>query len=280
MLPAAAAIGKSTSTGPALFPPARVFTRRPLPPNDLTAPGLLGYGVPTMHAHHTGSLPRPAWQKIAIAVAAIGALAALWRFTPLAQYLTPQQLGSWARLLRESTWAPFALVLAFIPAAFVMFPLPVLILIGVLAFGPLAGLSYGMTGAAAAIVATYCAGRMMRYETLRSLLGHKLDGARDLFHGHTIVAAFAVSTVPVPPFGVQGIMAGAMRVSFWQYAIGTLLAMLPGAVLAAFFGREIARGLQDPGTLSWPLLALTVVAFALFGYFAKRWAARRRAKSG
>ena len=229
-----------------------------------------------MHAQHTDSLSRPAWRKIGVAVLIIGALAGLWRFTPLAQYVTPQSLASLARVLRHSTWAPIVLVLAFIPAAFIMFPLPLLILIAVLAFGPLRGLSYGMSGAAAAIVATYCAGRILRYETLRSVLGEKLDGARDLFQGHTIVAAFAISTVPVPPFGVQGIMAGAMRVSFWQYMVGTLAAMLPGAILAAVFGREIARGFEDPGTLSWPLLAVTVIAFSLFGYFAKRWAARRR----
>src|SRR4051812_25606041 len=242
---------------------------------DLTAPRLLAGNHSPMHAHHTAARHSPAWRKIAIALVAIGALAAVWRFTPLAEYLTPRSLASWARVLRQSTWAPIALVVSFIPAAFIMFPLPLLILIAVLAFGPWAGLSYGLSGAAAAIAATYCAGRVMRYETLRSLLGGKLDDARDLFHGHTIVAAFAVSTVPVPPFGVQGILAGAMKVSFWQYAVGTLLAMLPGAVLAAVFGHEIARGVQGPGTLSWPLLALTVIACALFGYFAKRWAARR-----
>src|SRR3954447_25561166 len=120
-----------------------------------------------MHADHTDSLQRPAWRKIAIGALLIGAAAALWRFTPLADYVTPQSLASWARVMRQSTWAPIALVLAFIPAAFIMFPLPLLILMAVLAFGPLAGLSYGMSGAAAAITATYCAGRMLRYETLR-----------------------------------------------------------------------------------------------------------------
>jgi len=85
-----------------------------------------------MHAHPTDSLRRPAWRKIACGILVIGVLGALWRFTPLAHYLTPQRLASWARVLRQSTWAQIALVLAFIPAAFVMFPLPLLILIAVL----------------------------------------------------------------------------------------------------------------------------------------------------
>jgi uncharacterized membrane protein YdjX (TVP38/TMEM64 family) len=229
-----------------------------------------------MHVHDRGSLERPAWRKIAFALAGIAVLAALWRFTPLAQYLAPRSLAAFADMLRASSWAPIALVAAFVPAAFVMFPLPLLILVAVLAYGPLMGLSCGMAGATAAIAATYCAGRLMRYERLRSLFGHRLDGARDLFHGHTIAASFAVSTVPVPPFGVQGIMAGCLRVSFWQYLLGTLLAMLPGAVLAAVFGREIVRGFQDPGTLSWPLIGVTLVGFAVFGYFAKRWVRQRK----
>lgn len=220
-----------------------------------------------MHAH----------RKIFTAVVAISALAAAWRFTPLAHYLTPQALGVFARMLRESTWAPIFLMSSFVLAAFVMFPLPLLILLSVLAFGPVAGLSYGMSGAAAAVVATYCAGRMLRYETLRSILGERLDQARDLFHGHTIVAAFAVSTVPVPPFGVQGIIAGVMRVSFWQYASGTLLAMLPGAVLAAVFGAEIARGVENQSAFSWLAVGLALLGFGAFAYFAKRWASRRQA---
>src|SRR3954468_17114441 len=80
---------------------------------DLTAPRLLAGNHSPMHAHHTAARHSPAWRKIAIALVAITALAAVWRFTPLAEYLTPRSLAAWARVLRQSTWAPIALVVSF-----------------------------------------------------------------------------------------------------------------------------------------------------------------------
>lgn len=220
-------------------------------------------------------LRRPAWGKIAVAFCVLAALAAAWRYTPLAEMITPQGIGEWARVIRQSRWAPFALVLAYIPAAFVLFPRPLLTLIAVLAFGPLLGFTYGIAGILAAALATYWAGRGLRYQRVRRVFGAKLDEARHIFRGHAVLAVFAVNMVPVPPFGVQGIMAGAMRLNVWQYALGTLLAVLPGALLATTFGDQIVTALEDPSNVSYRLIGVAVVLFAGFVYFARRWALRR-----
>src|SRR5688572_28578170 len=82
---------------------------------------------------------RPAWGKLIVAALALAALAAAWRYTPLSEYITGQRLSGWARAMRETPWAPMALVIAYTPAAFVMFPRPVLTLIAVIAFGPWPG---------------------------------------------------------------------------------------------------------------------------------------------
>jgi hypothetical protein len=39
---------------------------------------------------------RPAWMKLIAALAIAGALAAAWRYTPLADYLTAERVGAWA----------------------------------------------------------------------------------------------------------------------------------------------------------------------------------------
>jgi phospholipase D1/2 len=218
---------------------------------------------------------RPAWGKIAVALGVLAGLAAAWHFTPLAEMITPQRLGEWARVVRQSRWAPFVLVVAYIPAAFVLFPRPLLTLIAVLAFGPLLGFTYGMLGILAAALVTYWVGRAVRYQTVRRVLGERLDEARHIFRGHAVLAVFAVNMVPVPPFGVQGIMAGAMRLNVWQYSLGTLLAVLPGALLATTFGNQIMAALEDPAQVSYWLMGAAVVLFAGFVYFARRWASRR-----
>src|SRR5437016_2813465 len=69
---------------------------------------------------------RPAWGKIVAAALVLVALAALWRYTPVSQFLTAERLVAWARVVRATRWAPLALVLAYTPAAFLMFPRPLL----------------------------------------------------------------------------------------------------------------------------------------------------------
>ena len=192
----------------------------------------------------------------------LGGLAAAWRYTPLAEMISAQRLTEWAGLARQSRWAPIVLILAYIPAAFVLFPRPLLTLVAVLAFGPLLGFTYGMLGVLAAALVTYYVGRSLRYQTVRRVLGERLDDAKEIFRGQTVLAVFAVNMVPVPPFGVQGIMA-------------TLLAVLPGALLAMTFGHQLSAALEDPTKTSYAVIGAAVLLFAAFVYFGRRWATRR-----
>ena len=219
---------------------------------------------------------RPAWGKIALAAIVMAALAAAWRYSPLADYLTPHRLADWARAARRTRWAPIALIAAYTPAAFVLFPRPLLTLISILAFGAWLGLAYSAAGILGAALATYGAGRFMPYETVRRIAGDMLDEAGPIFRGHAIVAVFAANMVPVPPFGVQGLMAGYMRLNVWQYSLGTLLSMLPTALMLAAFGHEVSTGLRGEGGVSYWLLGLPLVGMAIFAFLGRRWAQRRR----
>src|SRR3954467_5556540 len=89
---------------------------------------------------------QPAWNKLIVAALVLGALAAAWRFTPLAQLITPEHVSGWARVVRQAKWAPAALVLAYTPAEFIMFPRAALTLLGSIAFGPWRGFAYGFAG--------------------------------------------------------------------------------------------------------------------------------------
>lgn len=220
---------------------------------------------------------KPAWGKIAIIALTIAALAALWRYTPLAESITPQRILAWARVVRETRWAPLVLVLAYTPGAFIMFPRPLLTLVGVIAFGSWLGFVYSMTGILGATLATYYAGRLLRYDTVRRLAGEKLDTASKMVRRHTVLTVFAASLVPTPPFAVQGIMAGAMRIKVWPYALGTLLGMLPGVLTTTLFGGQIATALEDPSEISFWLIGAAVVLLAAT-YVAGRWFAHEQRK--
>jgi uncharacterized membrane protein YdjX (TVP38/TMEM64 family) len=206
---------------------------------------------------------------------ALLALALAWKFTPLADYLTRENAMSWARSARENRWAPVAVVLAYTPAAMLMFPRPFLTLLTIIAFGRWLGFAYSAAGIMLAAMATYYAGRLMRKKTVLRFAGGGFEDTSKVLREHGIAAVFASNQIPVPPFFLQGIIAGAIRIPAWQYAVGSVLGMLPGLVAAFFFAGELRAWLEDPATINWWIVAAAAVFFFAFGWWVRRWFTRR-----
>lgn len=182
---------------------------------------------------------------------------------------------SWARALRKNPWAPAALVLAYTPASLVMFPTPVLTLFSVIAFGAWRGGWYALGGIMLSAFALYAVGRFVRYEKVRRFASRGVDDARAFAREHGIVAVIAANLMPVPPFGVQCFLAGAVRMKFWEFAVGNLVSRAPGVIVAALFARELLAALDDESVNLW-LLVPAAAAFVAMVYFGRRWAERRR----
>jgi uncharacterized membrane protein YdjX (TVP38/TMEM64 family) len=204
-------------------------------------------------------------------VLACAALAAAWRYTPLSELITAERIIGWARAVRETKWAPVVVILIYTPAAFLMFPRPLLTLLTVIAFGPWLGFAYGMTGILVSALATYCAGRLLSRETVKRLAGEMLDHMSKRLRSHGLAAVTAVRIVPAAPFTIEGIVAGALRIKLWHYMLGTFLGMLPGVLATSVFGDQIATALEDPSKINWWIVAGVVLAFAVFTYFVRRW---------
>jgi uncharacterized membrane protein YdjX (TVP38/TMEM64 family) len=218
---------------------------------------------------------KPAWGKLALYCAALLALALVWRFTPLADLLTRENAAAWSRYARGTPWAPLAIILSFTPAALILFPRPFLTLLAVITFGRWLGAAYSAAGIMLAAMATYYLGRVLRRDTVLRLAGGGLEEAGKLLREHGIIAVFGSNQLPVPPFAVQGIIAGALRMPAWQYAVGSLLGMAPGLLAATLFAGELHAWIEDPTTLSWWVLGAVLAVFAAFIWLARRWYARR-----
>lgn len=218
---------------------------------------------------------KPAWGKILLTVAVFAGLAAAWRYTPLSELITAERITAWARALREVKWAPIAVMLVYTPAAFLMFPRPLLTLFTVIAFGPWLGFAYGMTGILGAALATYYAGRVMKRKTVQRLAGDKLNDGSKALRSHGLLAVTAVRIVPVAPFAIEGIIAGALRIKLWHYMLGTFLGMLPGVLATSVFGDQIATALEDPSKINYWLVGAVTVAFIVMTWLVRRWFSRQ-----
>src|SRR5207245_3161606 len=111
------------------------------------------------------------------------------------------------------------------------------------------------------------------------LAGSKFERFGGLLREHGVMTIFAANLLPTPPFAVQGIIAGAIRIPLARYAAGTLLSLLPGLIAVLIFGHQLIVALEDPSTVSYVVIASTAVGFALAMYLALRWSAAGRNRS-
>jgi uncharacterized membrane protein YdjX (TVP38/TMEM64 family) len=219
---------------------------------------------------------RPAWGKLGLILLAALALAAAWRYTPLAELASRQRILEWVRLARSSTWAPFALAAAYTPAALIMFPRPLLSLLAIVAFGIWVGAACVAAGVLGAALATYFIGRLVPVPAVRRLAGEHFERLSALLREHAILAVFAANMLPTPPFVVQGMLAGAIRLKLWKYVTGTVLSLAPGLAALLVFGHQITTALEDTSKVSYAAIGMAAVGLALVVFLATRWLARQR----
>ena len=226
------------------------------------------------HAEESVTQDKPAWGKIAGLIAVIAALMALWRLTPLREVATAEAAIQWAKAFGEQWWAPLVLMAAYTPACLVMFPRPLITLAAVLAFGPWLGFTYSLLGICASAAVTWWMGRHMRRDTVRRLAGPRLDRMIDVLKKHGLVAMTLLRLVPIAPFAVESIVAGAIRMKLWHVVVGTAIGLLPGTLTTTVFGDAIETAVTGAGEVNWWLVGAAIALLAGGAWAVKRWFTR------
>ena len=207
---------------------------------------------------------------IAGVIAAIASLALIWRFTPLADVVTAENVLDVAQSFARYWWSPLLLVLAYTPASMVMFPRPLITMAAVVTFGPWAGLAYAMAGVLLAGVVGFALGRLVTRNTVRRIAGPRLRRLSEVLKRRGIIAVALVRLVPVAPYQVVNVVMGAMRLRLRDFVAGTFIGMLPGSLAATVLSDQIAVALQDPRHINGWLIGAVVCAVAGLAYFGHR----------
>ena len=113
----------------------------------------------------------------------------------------------------SSTWAPAYVVGAFMLGGLVAFPLILLIAGTAAAFGPVLGFAYAAAGSLASALLTYFIGVWLGRDTLESVLGPRLNRIRARIQRSGILAVAAIRLVPIAPFTIVNMVAGASGIA-------------------------------------------------------------------
>jgi phosphatidylserine/phosphatidylglycerophosphate/cardiolipin synthase-like enzyme/uncharacterized membrane protein YdjX (TVP38/TMEM64 family) len=211
-----------------------------------------------------GSMPERSVPKIVKAVViglVIIAAALIWEYTPLATMINPKAVGHALRHFAHGPLAPFVVVGAFVLGGLVVFPVVVLIAATAATFGPALGFLYAAIGTMASALVTYAVGARLGKQTLRDLLGPRLDNVRKRVARKGVIAVALIRLVPVAPFTVVNLLAGASEITLMQYLLGTAIGMLPGIFMMSVLGHQLSQIILHPNMFSLLMLAAAVVVW-------------------
>ena len=104
-----------------------------------------------------------------------------------------------------------------------LFPVTVLVGVSAILFGPLLGTLYALIGAMISGAATFAIGRRLSRETVRGLAGRRLNDLSRRLGERGLLAIVFVRVVPVGPFSIVNIVAGASHIRWRDFILGTLI---------------------------------------------------------
>jgi phosphatidylserine/phosphatidylglycerophosphate/cardiolipin synthase-like enzyme/uncharacterized membrane protein YdjX (TVP38/TMEM64 family) len=201
----------------------------------------------------------------AVLFAAVLALGGAWKWTPLGNLATPESLAELANRIEGLPAAPLLVIGAFVVGGMAAVPVTLLIAATAFLFGPWEGFAYSLGGSLLSAMATFGIGRLLGRRLVGQLTGRRLFRLSRLLRRRGLVAVMTVRVVPVAPFTFVNLAAGAFRIRFLDFALGTVIGMAPGLFAISFFGEQLSHAVRHPGWKSFLvliLLAAVIVAAA------------------
>lgn len=120
-------------------------------------------------------------------------------------------------------------------------PIAALSLTAGLAFGPVWGALYLMMGAMIGTTATFLISRYFGRALIEKMLKGKFKGLDEKLAKNGFMTILFFRVIPLVPYEVLNYAGGLSRIKFKDYFLATLLGLIPGVIISAFFGGSLGE---------------------------------------
>lgn len=130
-----------------------------------------------------------------------------------------------------SPWLAIACVLL---ASVVAVPLGVIIVACALLFPPLTATAYVLIGATLGGIGSYSLGNYLGHDGLQRFAGERINSVSRRLAERGLLSVIIIRLLPIAPFAIVNMIAGASHLRLRDFIPGTLIGMLPGTLIIAF----------------------------------------------
>ncbi|MDT8380350.1 MAG: VTT domain-containing protein [Desulfotignum sp.] len=203
-------------------------------------------------------------------------LAAAWRWSPLGEWASRENLAAWAGKIQGQPLS-FPIVMGvYIAGGFLMVPVTLLVGVTAMVFDPVTGAFYAWSGCLVSALATFLAGAGLGKQMVRKVAGKKLNHISRQMAKKGILTVALIRNIPVAPFSIVNLIAGASHIRLKDYLLGTAAGMLPGILVITIFADRLLHTIQHPGWVN----GLIAAALAIVMIAGNIWITKRLSGKG
>jgi phosphatidylserine/phosphatidylglycerophosphate/cardiolipin synthase-like enzyme/uncharacterized membrane protein YdjX (TVP38/TMEM64 family) len=210
------------------------------------------------------------WIKLIAVLFLLLALAASWRWTPLSEWIDIERLSGWVYAMKGSLLVPVTVVGIYVAGGMLMIPVTLLVGATGIVFSPAIGTLYALAGCLLSSLTTYALGAKLGRNTIRKLSGKRSARLSRRLADNGIIAVAIIRNLPIAPFTIVNMMAGASRIKLKDFLIGTAIGMLPGILGVVVFSDRLLNAVRNPGWFNVSIAAGVAVLIGLGSWWIHR----------
>jgi phospholipase D1/2 len=170
----------------------------------------------------------------------------VWRFTPLADYINQDSISNLAETIETLPFAPLIILASFSLASVMAFPVTLLIIASVMTFGPVWGGFYALIGSVIGSLLGFAIGHAVGKQLIERVTGSAISRLSRRIAKKGILSVITVRIIPVAPFTVINLIAGASHIKLRDFLIGTVIGILPGIITFTLFADSLIATIKKP----------------------------------
>ncbi|MDP9360692.1 MAG: TVP38/TMEM64 family protein [Acidobacteriota bacterium] len=199
--------------------------------------------------------------KLATLAVLAGGAVALY-FSPLRAYLTKAHIHDFIDWLRGLWYGPLVLIGLYAAGCVFAIPASIFVIAAGVIWGWKLGAVYAITGGVLGAIAAYYVGRFLG-EGLLDKFGSAGRAVRRQVETAGFTSMLIVRLIPGPPFAVWNYAAGIARMRFRDYALATLIGIIPSHLVFTYCADSLVNGTMTEGDAIKRLAIVCALLLAL-----------------
>ncbi|MCF7935167.1 MAG: VTT domain-containing protein [Synergistales bacterium] len=216
--------------------------------------------------------------QLLLFAALLGGMALAWRYTGLQEVVNLEEVIRWVQRAQGLPGSNAAVIGVFLLGSLTAFPLTLLIVATAFVFDSFHAFTLAMTGSLAGAYASYMLGHKMGRDMVRRLAGQRINRLSRRLARQGIAAVAVIRLLPLAPFTIINVVAGASHINLRDFMLGSLLGLVPGVAAMTIFTEQLRNVMMHPTPGN--ILGLLGIAFGVggMGYLLRRLLNRREEK--